>query len=127
MAEAYSMKVRDDGIVVFRLPKQSRDVIDCWMEDLSRLGTAWIEGELVLLLIDMRGVGVATPYGADSLQKVSRFTSATQNIHTAFVLDGGAAIALSNRLLDSLGPLLGEKRAFTAEDEAIRWLSRQLS
>jgi hypothetical protein len=126
MAETYSMRVREDGIVVFRLPKQSRDVIDRWIEDLSRLGAAWIEGELVLLLIDMRGVGVATPYNADSLQKVSRSTSATQNIHTAFIFDGGAAMALSNRLLDGLGPLLGEKRPFTAEDEALKWLSKRL-
>ena len=126
MAETYSMKVRDEGIVVFRLPSQSRDVIDCWMEDLSRLGAAWIEGELVLLMIDMRGVGVATPYNADSLKKVSRVLSATQNIHTAFVLDGGAAFALSKRLLDSLGPLLGEKRAFTAESEALDWLGKLL-
>ena len=126
MAESYSMKVRDEGIVVFRLPNQSRDVINCWMEDLSRLGTAWIEGELVLLLIDMRGAGVATPYNADSLKRVSRVLSATQNIHTAFVLDGGAAIALSNRLLDSLGPLLGDKRAFAAEDDALKWLGKLL-
>lgn len=126
MAENYQMKVRDEGIVVFRLPNQSRGVIDAWMEDLARLGQAWIEGEPVLLMIDMRGAGTATPYSSDNLQKVSRATSATSNIRTAFLFDRGFAITLANRLLDSLGPLLGKKRAFIDEDEAIEWLLKGL-
>jgi hypothetical protein len=125
MAE-YSMKARADGIVVFCLPSQSRSVIDCWMEDLARLGKAWIEGEQVLLMIDMHGAGIPTPYNQDSLQKVSKATSATSNIHTAFVLDAGTAMTLSSRFLDSLGPLLGSKRAFSDEDAAINWLSQKL-
>ncbi len=126
MAESYQMRVRDEGIVVFRLPNQSRGVIDAWMEDLARLGQAWIEGELVLLMIDMRGAGTATPYSSDNLQKVSKATSATRNIRTAFLFDKGFAITLANRLLDSLGPLLGAKRAFTDEDEALQWLLKAL-
>jgi hypothetical protein len=126
MAENYQMRVRDEGIVVFRLPNQSRGVINAWMEDLARLAQAWIEGEPVLLMIDMRGAGIATPYNADNLQKVSKATSATSNTRTAFVFDPGFAITLADRLLDSLGPLLGTKRAFTEEDAAIDWLLRAL-
>ena len=126
VGENYQMRVRDEGIVVFRLPNQSRSVVDSWMEDLARLGQAWIEGEPVLLMIDMRGAGTATPYSSDNLQKVSQATSATTNIRSALVFDPGFAITLANRLLDSLGPLLGTKRAFTDEDEAIEWLLKAL-
>src|SRR4051794_37666129 len=122
MAEAYSMKAREDGIVVFRLPSQSRETVDDWLEDLARLGQAWIENELALLLIDMRGAGIVTPYSSDSLQKVSRATAATTNIKTAFILDKGTAMTLANRFLQSLGPLLGNKQAFAAEEDAVSWL-----
>jgi hypothetical protein len=126
MADSYEMRVRDEGIVVFRLPNQSRSVIDAWMEDLTRLGRAWIEAEPALLMIDMRGAGTATPYSADNLQKVSQTTSATTNNRTAFLFDKGLAMTLANRLLDSLGPLLGTKRAFIDEDEAVEWLLKGL-
>src|SRR5437762_1754444 len=122
MADNYEMKVLNEGIVVFRLPSQSRSVIDAWMEDITRLGRAWIEAEPALLMIDMRGAGTATPYSADNLQKVSKATSATTNIRTAFLFDKGLAMTLANRLLDSLGPLLGKKRAFMDEGDAVEWL-----
>jgi hypothetical protein len=122
MADGYSMKAREDGIVVFRLPNQSRDTVNDWLEDLKRLGQAWIENELALLLVDMRGAGIVTPYSSDSLQKVSHATAATTSIKTAFILDKGTAMTLANRFLQSLGPLLGNKQAFATEEDAVSWL-----
>ena len=121
------MKAREDGIVVFELPNQSRDMVDRWIDDLTLLGNAWIEGELVLLLIDMRGIETVTPYNSDSLKKVSQATAKTNRIRTAFLFDPHTTIAaLADRFFGSLGPLLGEKRAFLDEDEAITWLKKAL-
>src|SRR5215470_13351014 len=102
------MKAREDGIVVFELPGQSREMVDHWLDDLALLGSAWIEGELALLLIDMRGNQTITPYNSDSLKKVSRATAKTDRIRTAFLFDPHTTIAaLADRFLSSLGPLLG--------------------
>ena len=122
--DPYSMRVRDDGVVVFRLPDQTRDTVNSWLEDLERLGQAWIENELVLLLIDMRGSGVLTPYGSASLTRVSKATAATSNIKTGFVVDTGTAEAYVANFVRSLGPLLGNKQVFTNDSEALKWLWR---
>ena len=121
------MKAREDGIVVFELPNQSREMVNRWIDDLTLLGNAWIEEELVLLLIDMRGNETITPYNSDSLKKVSRATAKTDRIRTAFLFDPHTTIVtLADRFLGSLGPLLGDKRAFVDEDEAIGWLHQAL-
>jgi hypothetical protein len=121
------MKAREDGIVVFELPNQSREMVNRWIDDLTLLGNAWIEEELVLLLIDMRGNETITPYNSDSLKKVSRATAKTDRIRTAFLFDPHTTIvALADRFLGSLGPLLGDKRVFVDEDEAIAWLHKAL-
>ncbi len=126
MSEGYSVRVLDNGIVVFRLPTMARHMVDEWIEDLTRLGQAWIGEEVVLLLVDMRGAGITTPYLAAKLRAASELTPATSRIRTAFLLDPGPPFALSGRNLQILGPLLGERRAFLEELEAIGWLSELL-
>lgn len=126
MSEGYSVRVLGSGIVVFRLPTMSRKVVDEWIGDLTRLGQAWIGEETAVLLVDMRGAGITTPYMAAKLREVSELTPATTRIRTAFLLDPGPPFALSGRNLQILGPLLGERRAFLGEDEAIAWLSEIL-
>lgn len=124
----YSMRVWDSGIVMFRVPQLSRAIIDLWMEDLMRLGHAWIDDEVVLLMVDMRGIGTGftSPYLTARLQEVSQMTPATTSIRTAFVFDGGPAMALAIRFLQGLGVLLGEKRAFNDQSAAEEWLLQML-
>lgn len=126
MSDTYSVKVLDNGVVLFRLPSLSRQVIDSWIEDLIRLGQAWTGEEMALLMVDMRGAGIMTPYVASSLREVSKTTPAATQIRTAFIFDPGPAMALSGRYLQGLGPLLGSKRAFTGEKEAAAWLAEVL-
>src|SRR5262245_1046407 len=121
------MKTRDDGIVVFEMPNQTREMVDQWIADLTLLGNAWIEDEVALLLIDMRGSTMVTPYNSDNLKKVSQATAKTTRIKTAFLFDANSTlIALSERFLSSMGPLLGTKRAFVREEEAIAWLLKDV-
>jgi hypothetical protein len=124
--DTYSMRVLQNGIVVFRLPNLARQTIDGWIEDLARLGQAWIDEEMALLLVDMRNAGVMTPYVATKLREISKTTPATTQIRTAFMFDAGPPMALSGRYLQGLGPLLGTKRAFAGEPEAIAWLCEVL-
>ena len=126
MSESYSMRVIENGIVMFRLPSLSRQVIDLWMEDLNLLGQAWTGEEMALLLVDMQGAGIMTPYIAASLREASKITPAATQIRTAFVFDPGPPMALSGRYLMGLGPLLGNKRPFTSEAEALAWLVEAL-
>jgi hypothetical protein len=122
MDKEYSMRVREDGIVVFRIPELSRKVIDWWMEDLERLGQAWIENELVLLLVDIRGSSAVTPYIKGKLADISAAVPASPEIRTAFWVDGGPARLTWERFVQDLGPLLGDKRVFTDPDKALGWL-----
>jgi hypothetical protein len=126
MAKEYSMRVQDNGIVVFNIPDMTRNTIDKWMEDLARLGQAWIADELVLLLIDLRGLNIATPYIRDKLVEVSTMAPATPHIRTAFWVDSGPAKLVWERFADDLGPLLGDKRTFTNRDTAEDWLCEVL-
>ena len=121
MAE-YSMRVHETGVVIFYLPDQSQKVIDNWIEDLARLGQAWIAEEIALLLIDMRGMGIPSLYNATNLHRISRVTPAAARVRTAFIFDAGTATVLAEKYLSSLGPLLGEKKAFLDDDTALKWL-----
>lgn len=126
MTSSYSMRVHERGIVVFRLGKLSRQVIDLWMDDLSRLGQAWIDDETVLLMVDLRGGDFPTPYFKGRLRDVTKTTPATTHIRTAFLFDAGAPMAMATVYLQSMGHLLGVKRAFSDEDAAVGWLCEAL-
>src|SRR5262249_24343661 len=93
MAE-YSVRVHETGVVIFRLPDQSQKVIDNWIEDLARLGQAWIAEEIALLLIDMRGMGIPSLYNATNLHRISRASPAASRVRTAFLFDPGTATVL---------------------------------
>lgn len=122
--KSYQKQVLDDGIIIYRSASSDREVVDAWVEDVSRVfEAARALNKPVRLVYDVRNIGLATPYGIQRAEELERLN--LPDDWRVATLVGNAFLANMVNYVISISMLpdmRSRSRCFADEAEALAWL-----
>jgi hypothetical protein len=119
---------RPDGILIYRIRNVRRETADAlYVAMTERDQDAYQSGRHVRSILDLRGAGWPTPYGAGKLIQSAEETPVGLRESVAVIVSDSIAMQLISLLLHRL-PSRTQKvtRLFSTEEEAIEWLTQRL-